>query len=45
MDPVTNIRPAGSCPLPESDLESLGFRKGQIDRLIALIERHIAEKR
>ena len=32
-------------PCPESDLESLGFRKGQIDRLIALIERHIAEKR
>ena len=45
MDTVTNIRPAASFPLPESDLESLGFRKGQIDRLIALIERHIAEKR
>ena len=45
MDTVTNIRPAASFPLPESDLESLGFRKGQIDRLIALIERHIAERR
>ena len=45
MDTVTNIRPAASFPLPESDLESLGFRKGQIDRLIALIERHIAENR
>ena len=45
MDTVTNIRPAASFPLPQSDLESLGFRKGQIDRLIALIERHIAEKR
>ena len=32
-------------PCPQSDLESLGFRKGQIDRLIALIERHIAENR
>ena len=45
MDTVTNIRPAASFPLPASDLESLGFRKGQIDRLIALIERHIAENR
>ena len=32
-------------PLPSSDLESLGFRRAQIDRLVALIERHIAEKR
>ena len=45
MDTVTNIRPAASFPLPQADLDSLGFRKGQIDRLIALIERHIAEGR
>ena len=32
-------------PLPSADLDSLGFRKGQIDRLMALIERHIAEGR
>src|SRR2546430_13348858 len=32
-------------PLPSADLESLGFRKSRIDRLIALIERHIAEGR
>ena len=32
-------------PLPSADLESLGFRKEQVDRLIALIERHIAEGR
>ena len=43
VDTVTNIAPAASFPLPASDLESLGFRKGQIDRLIALIERHIGE--
>src|SRR5215475_7593325 len=43
----TAIRPttAASFPLPSADLESLGFRKSQIDRLIALIERHIAEGR
>ena len=35
VDTVTNITPAASFPLPASDLESLGFRKGQIDRLIA----------
>jgi CubicO group peptidase (beta-lactamase class C family) len=44
----TDIRPAPtntgtSFPLPQADLDSLGFRSGQIDRLIALIERHIAE--
>lgn len=44
MDTVTATRPA-SFPLPQSDLESLGFRKQQIDRLIELIERHIAERR
>ena len=32
-------------PLPSADPESLGFRKEQIDRLIKLIERHIAEGR
>ncbi len=31
-------------PLPPSDLESLGFRRPQIDRLVGLIERHVAEK-
>jgi CubicO group peptidase (beta-lactamase class C family) len=32
-------------PLPTADLESLGFRKNQIDRLIELIEKHVAEGR
>jgi CubicO group peptidase (beta-lactamase class C family) len=43
----TAIRPSTgtSFPLPATDLESAGFRKSQIDRLIALIERHIAEGR
>ena len=43
----TAIRPStgASFPLPSADLESLGFRKNQIDRLVALIERHIAEGR
>ena len=45
MDTLTATRPATSFPLPSSDLESLGFRKTQIDRLFALIERHIAENR
>jgi CubicO group peptidase (beta-lactamase class C family) len=44
MDTIAATRPA-SFPLPQSDLESLGFRKQQIDRLIDLIERHIAERR
>ena len=46
MDTVT-VRPqsAANFPLPSGDLESLGFRRTQIDRLIALIEQHIAEKR
>jgi hypothetical protein len=30
-------------PLPTADLESLGFRKNQIDRLIELIEKHVTE--
>ena len=36
---------AARFPLPASDLQSLGFRRSQIDRLVALIERHIAEGR
>jgi CubicO group peptidase (beta-lactamase class C family) len=36
---------ATNFPLPQSDLDSLGFRREQIDRLSALIERHIAERR
>ncbi|MDP1752846.1 MAG: serine hydrolase domain-containing protein [Reyranella sp.] len=46
MDTTTIItQPVTPFPLPSADLESLGFRRGQIDRLIALIERHIAEGR
>jgi len=45
VDTITATRPAKSFHLPQADLDSLGFRKEQIDRLIALIERHIAEKR
>ncbi len=41
----TAIRPETGFPLPQADLDSLGFRKSQIDRLIALIERHIAAGR
>src|SRR6266481_7756006 len=43
----TDIRPTvgTSFPLPAADLDSLGFRKSQIDRLTKLIERHIAEGR
>jgi CubicO group peptidase (beta-lactamase class C family) len=42
----TAIRPErATFPLPESDLESLGFRKSQIERLVELIEKHIAEGR
>ena len=43
MDTVTRPPQSGAFPLPAADLESLGFRRGQIDRLIALINRHIAE--
>ncbi|MCW3473500.1 serine hydrolase domain-containing protein [Limobrevibacterium gyesilva] len=32
-------------PLPQSDLSAAGLRAEQIDRLVALIERHIAEGR
>ena len=41
----TSNSPRASFPLPQADLESLGFRKNQIDRLIELIERHIAAGR
>ena len=36
---------AQSFPLPATDLEQAGFRKDQINRLIELIEKHIAEGR
>src|SRR5215813_11668760 len=45
MDTAIRQTAGTSFPLPSADLESLGFRKSQIDRLIALIERHIAEGR
>jgi hypothetical protein len=47
VDTVTAARPqaATNFPLPLADLDSLGFRRQQVDRLIALIERHIAEGR
>ena len=47
MDVETETRPQGATnfPLPLADLDSLGFRREQIDRLSALIERHIAEGR
>src|SRR4030088_968980 len=47
VDTATAIRPeaATNFPLPQADLESLGFRRQQIARLVALIERHIAEGR
>ncbi|WP_422001043.1 serine hydrolase domain-containing protein [Reyranella sp.] len=45
MDTLTADRrgAAADFPLPAADLESLGFRRQQIDRLVALIERHIEE--
>lgn len=45
MDTTIVTPPVTGFPLPPADLESLGFRRGQIDRLVALIERHIAEGR
>ena len=45
MDTNVRTQPVTGFPLPTADLESLGIRRGQIDRLIALIERHIAEGR
>lgn len=45
MDTTIRTEPATGFPLPSADLESLGFRLEQIDRLTVLIERHIAEGR
>lgn len=45
MDTTIRTEPATGFPLPSADLASLGFRPEQIDRLTALIERHIAEGR
>jgi CubicO group peptidase (beta-lactamase class C family) len=45
MDTVTLPKQSTGFPLPQADLDSLGFRKNQIERLTALIEKHIAEGR
>jgi CubicO group peptidase (beta-lactamase class C family) len=45
LDTTITTQSATGFPLPTADLESLGIRRGQIDRLAALIERHIAEGR
>ncbi|MEA2853511.1 MAG: hypothetical protein QOE02_3530, partial [Rhodospirillaceae bacterium] len=45
MDAAIRPQAATNFPLPEADLDSLGFRRQQIDLLVALIERHIAEGR
>ncbi|MCX7365697.1 MAG: serine hydrolase [Alphaproteobacteria bacterium] len=45
MDTDIKLHETDTFPLPHADLESLGIRKSQIDRLVALIERHIAEGR
>src|SRR3954447_24349471 len=45
MDTVTLPLQSTGFPLPQADLDSLGFRKSQIERLIVLIEKHIAEGR
>ena len=45
MDTVTLPQQSSRFPLLQADLEQLGFRKNQIERLIALIEKHIAEDR
>jgi len=44
MDTAITPR-TGAFPLPAADLDSLGFRRQQIDRLEALIGQHIAEGR
>jgi CubicO group peptidase (beta-lactamase class C family) len=41
----TAIRSEAGFPLPLADLDSLGFRRDQIDRLVGLIESHIAAGR
>src|SRR3954469_8757747 len=43
MDTTIRTEAVTGFPLPSADLESLGIRREQIDRLMALIERHIAE--
>ena len=47
MDSAANSQAfaATNFPLPQSDLDSLGFRREQIERLCGLIERHIGERR
>ena len=45
MDTTIRTEAAAGFPLPSADLESLGFRTEQIDRLTALIELHIAKSR
>ncbi len=45
MDTVTLPKQNTGFPLPQADLDSLGFRRSQIEQLVALIERHIAEGR
>jgi CubicO group peptidase (beta-lactamase class C family) len=45
MDTVTLPKQSTEFPLPQADLDSLGFRKNQIERLVGLIEKHIAEGR
>ena len=45
MDTALSSRTGSDFPLPAADLESLGFRRQQIERLEALIRRHIAEGR
>src|SRR5207247_8524399 len=45
MDTAIRHTAGATFPLPSAELESLGFRKSQIDRVLALIERHIAEGR
>src|SRR5690242_21958320 len=45
MDTTISPQTSAKFPLPAADLESLGFRRQQIDRLIALIGRHIEEGR
>jgi CubicO group peptidase (beta-lactamase class C family) len=45
VDTAITAQAAPKFPLPDADLESLGFRRSQIDRLVALIGRHIAEGR
>lgn len=45
MDTAIASRTGSDFPLPTADPESLGFRRQQIDRLEALIQRHIAEGR